>query len=161
MNRAKLSFAEKDMAGLTNKQKKEWAYTEYVVNNLSQKEVAEKVGTSTVTMSKWVREGNWDELRRQMLVTREKQLTRLYAQFDELTRVIEKRPEGERYANSKEADTLNKLTSSIRSLETDASVADVVEVSKRLLNWLRKHNSTKAMEVSAIFNDFIKSILKG
>ena len=45
------------MAGLTNKQKKEWAYTEYVITNLSQKEAAAKVGVSVVTMSKWVKEG--------------------------------------------------------------------------------------------------------
>ena len=148
------------MSGLTNKQKKEWAKTEYVLKNLSQKEVAELTGVSAVTMSKWVKEGNWDELRRQMLVTREKQLSRLYAQFDELTRAIEKRPEGERYANSKEADTLNKLTSSIRAMETEASVADVVEVSKRLLNWLRPMNAAKAIEISGVFNDFIKHLLK-
>lgn len=148
------------MSALTNKQKKEWAKTEYVVRNLSQKEVAEIVGVSAVTMSKWVKEGNWDELRRQMLVTREKQLARLYTQFDELTRMIENRQPGERYANSKEADTLNKLTSAIRAMETDASIADVVEVSKRLLNWLRPMNQAKAIEISGIFNDFIKHLLK-
>lgn len=148
------------MAGLTNKQKKEWAYTEYVISNLSQKEVATKVGVSAVTISKWVKESNWDDLRRQMLVTREKQLGRLYAQFDELTRAIEQKPQGERYANSKEADTLNKLTGAIRSLETEASVADIVEVSKRLLNWLRPLNATKAIEISGIFDDFIKHTLK-
>ncbi|WP_340112626.1 DDE transposase family protein [Maribellus mangrovi] len=149
------------MAGLTNKQKKEWAYTEYVTNNLSQKEVAEKVGTTTVTMTRWVRAGNWDEIRRQMLVTRDKQLGRLYAQFDELTRAIELKEEGKRYADSKEADTLNKLTSAIRSLETEASVADIVEVSKRLLNWLRPIDAAKSIEISGIFNDFIKHSLKG
>lgn len=150
------------MAGLTNKQKKEWAKTEYIVNNLTQKEVALKIGISTVTMNKWVNnpEENWDDLRRQMLVTREKQLSRLYRQFDELTKVIEDRPSGERYANSKEADTLNKLGSAIRALETEASVADIVEVSKRLLNWLRPIDHTKALEVSGIFNDFIKEVLK-
>lgn len=148
------------MAGLTNKQKKEWAYTEYVINNLFQKEVAGKVGVSTQTMNKWVHNGNWDELRRQMLVTREKQLARLYAQFDELTRAIEQKPEGERYANSKEADTLNKLTGAIRAIETEASVADIVEVSKRLLKWLRPVSAEKAIEVANIFNDFIKHTLK-
>ena len=148
------------MAGLTIKQKKEWAYTEYVISNLSQKEVATKVGVSAVTMSKWAKENNWDGLRRQMLVTREKQLGRLYAQFDELTRAIEQKPEGERYANSKEADTLNKLTGAIRALETEASVADIVEVSKRVLSWLRPINAVKAFELSGVFNDFIKHTLK-
>jgi len=149
------------MAGLTNKQKKEWAYTEYVINNLTQKEVAGKVSISAVTMNKWVKQGNWDELRRKMLVTREKQLARLYAQLDELTRAIEQKPEGERYANSKEADTLNKLTAAIRSFETEASVADIVEVSKRLLNWLRPMNAAKAIEIAGIFDDFVKYTLKG
>ncbi len=150
------------MAGLTAKQKKEWAKTEYIVNNLTQKEVAEKVGVSSVTVNRWVnsKDGNWDDLRRQMLVTREKQLNRLYAQLDELTRAIENREEGQRYANSKEADTINKLTTSIRAMENEASVADIVEVSKRLLNWLRPVDHVKAMEIASIFNDFIKDVLK-
>lgn len=148
------------MTGLTNKQKKAWAQTEYVVKNLSQKEVAEIVGVSTVTLSKWVNQNRWDELRRQMLVTREKQLSRLYMQIDELTRVIEARPDGQRFSSSKEADTINKLTAAIRALETEASVADIVEVSKRLLDWLRPMNPARAIEIAGIFNDFVKHSLK-
>jgi hypothetical protein len=45
-------------------------------------------------------------------------------------------------------------------METDASVADIVEVGKRLLNWLRPFDANKAIEVARLLDDFIKDILK-
>jgi transcriptional regulator with XRE-family HTH domain len=150
------------MAQLTNKQKKEWAKSEFLRGDLSQKEIAEKVGVSTVTMNKWVNdpEDNWDRLRKSMLITREAQLTRLYMQLDELNSSIMSKPQGKRFADSKEADTISKLAGAIKTLETEASISDVVEVSKRFLNWLRKLAPHKAKEVAAMFNDFIKDLLK-
>jgi predicted DNA-binding protein YlxM (UPF0122 family) len=150
------------MTQLTNKQKKEWAKSEYLRGDLSQKEIAEKVGISTVTMTKWVNdpEDNWDRLRKSMLITREAQLTRLYIQLDELNSSIMGKPQGKRFADSKEADTISKLAGAIKTLETEASISDVVEVSKRFLNWLRPLAPHKAKEVAAMFNDFIKSLLK-
>lgn len=150
------------MAGLSNKQKKEWAKSEYLRGDLSQKEIAEKVGISTVTMNKWVNdpEDNWDRLRKSMLITREAQLQRLYMQLDELNRNIMSREEGKRFPDSKEADTISKLAGAIKTMETEANIADVVEVSKRFLNWLRRLAPEKAREVAAMFNDFIKDLLK-
>ena len=143
-------------------EKKEWAKLLYTKENLSQKEVAEKTGVSKVTMSKWVNENNgeWDKLRKSLLVTREEQLRRLYNQLDELNTFITTREAGQRFANSKEADTINKLTVSIRTLETEASIADIVEVCKRLLNYLRPISPAKSKEVALIFDDFIKDTLK-
>jgi len=150
------------MAQLTNKQKKEWAKSEFLRGDLSQKEIAEKVGVSAVTMNKWANdpEDNWDRLRKSMLITREAQLNRLYMQLDELNSSIMGKPQGKRFADSKEADTISKLAGAIKTLETEASISDVVEVSKRFLNWLRPLAPHKAKEVAAMFNDFIKSLLK-
>ena len=150
------------MAQLTNKQKKEWAKSEFLRGDLSQKEIAEKVGISAVTMNKWANDpdDNWDRLRKSMLITREAQLTRLYMQLDELNSSIMGKPQGKRFADSKEADTISKLAGAIKTLETEASISDVVEVSKRFLNWLRPLAPHKAKEIAAMFNDFIKSLLK-
>ena len=49
------------MADLTNAQKKEWAKTLYLRENLTQQEIAERVGVSRVTVSNWVRSGKWEE----------------------------------------------------------------------------------------------------
>ncbi len=147
------------MANLTNAQKKEWAKVLYVNENLSQVEISEKVGVSKVTINKWVKNENWDTLKKSMLITRESQLNRLYSQLDELNTHILNRPKGERFANSKEADTIGKLTSAIKTLETEASIADIVEVSKRQLSWLRAFNPEKAREFGILMNEFIKDTL--
>ena len=43
------------MADLSNAQKKEWAKTLYLRENLTQQEIADRVGVSRVTVSNWVR----------------------------------------------------------------------------------------------------------
>jgi DNA-binding transcriptional regulator LsrR (DeoR family) len=42
------------MTELTTKKKKEWAAMLYLKESLTQAEIADKVGVSKVTMSKWV-----------------------------------------------------------------------------------------------------------
>lgn len=148
------------MAGLTIAQKKEWAQLLITKEGYAQKDAAVKVGVSAVTINKWYKEGNWERLKQSMLITRQEQLSRLYMQLDELTTAIRNKPAGERFANSKEADTIAKLAGAIKTMETEASIADVVEVSKRFLTWLRPFSPTKAIEVAGLFNDFIKDILK-
>ena len=44
------------MADLTNAQKKEWAKTLYLKENLTQQEIADRVGVSRVSVSNWGRE---------------------------------------------------------------------------------------------------------
>jgi transcriptional regulator with XRE-family HTH domain len=146
--------------GLKNSQKKEWAQFLITKEGMTQKEAAEKVGVSVVTMNKWYRDGEWAKLKQSMLVTRQEQLNRLYMQLEELNNHIMKREEGERFANSKEADSISKLAIAIKTMETEASIADIVEVSKRLLNWMRKYNDSRTVEIANIFNDFIKDSMK-
>ena len=142
--------------------KKEWAkllYTREPVK-ITQKEVARRVGVSERTMSKWVANERWDQLRQSIIVTKEEQLRRLYMQIDELNTAIFEREPGERFATSTQADTLNKLASAAKKLETEASIADVIEVSKRFLNWLRQNEFEKAKELSNLFDAFIKDTIR-
>lgn len=145
----------------TNK-KKELAKLLFVRESLSQKEIAERVDTSEQTICRWVNEndGEWRKLRQSIIITKEEQLRRVYDQLDELTQVIAKREQGTRYANTKEADTLVKLTAAANNLESDASIADIIEVSKRFLNFLRPISLDKAKEISALLDAFIKEQLK-
>lgn len=147
---------------MNQKEKKEWGKTLFTRDGLSQKEAAEKVGVSEKTFSKWVNEndGEWKKLRQSIIVTKEEQIRRIYEQIDELNSKIKTRPEGERYAIKGEADTLVKLTASAKNLETDASIADIIEVSKRLLNFIRTIDLEKAKELSNYIDSFIKEQLR-
>ncbi|MDR1336520.1 MAG: putative DNA-binding transcriptional regulator [Tannerella sp.] len=141
-------------------QKKEWARLLYTRENLTQKEIAEKTGVSAVTVNKWVKEGSWDRLKQSMLVTREVQLNRMYMQLDEMTSVIMAREEGSRFADSREAAAIRDLTAAIKKLETEASVGDIYEVARRLLDWLRPVNADRALLVANVIDEFIKHVMK-
>jgi transposase len=143
-------------------QKKELAKLLFVRENQSQKEIAEKVGVSEVTISKWVKANDsaWKRLRQSITITKEEQLRRAYDQLDELNQQIESKPKGQRYPDTKEADTLIKITNTIKNLETEVSISDIVEVTKRFLNWLRPVNLEKAKDFSGYFDSFIKDQFK-
>lgn len=138
--------------------KKEYALLLFK-QGVTQKEIAQRVGTTEQTLSKWAKDGKWDALRKSLLVTRQEQLGNLYEQLSELNTNIKSKPEGQRFANSKEADVLVKTTGAIRQLETETSVSDVVDVSIKCLNWLRGVEPAKAKEQAEIFDAFIKSLL--
>jgi len=127
---------------------------------LSQKAIAEKVGVSEKTMSKWAKDENWERLRKSLLISKQEQLAMLYDQVDEINKSIRKKPEGERFANSKEADILSKLTASIEQLEEETNISDVVEVCKRTITFLQKHDFEKSKEVVDLCDAFIKDCLK-
>lgn len=147
------------MAELSSQQKKDWARTLYLRENLTQAEIATRVGVSRVTINKWSQVGKWEEQKAGMTITRKQQIANLYRQVAEINRVIADRPEGERFANSKEADILGKLSASIRKMETDAGIADTISVLTKFVNWLRSSDLEKAKEITRLADAFIKDLL--
>lgn len=145
---------------LTNEQKKEWAKLLFTKENLTQNEIAERVGVRPATISKWVKQENWQLLKTSITLTREEQLARLYLQIEELQNSISERKIGERYPNSKEADTINKLASAIQKLEVETGLSEIISVSKQFLDWLRLSDLEKAKELSSYFDAFIKDKMR-
>lgn len=145
---------------MKNDQKKELAKLLFINERLTQKEICNRVDVSEKTLSKWVNADDWKRLRQSLIVTKEEQLRRIYEQIDELNVSISQREEGKRYANSKDADTLSKLTASAKNLESEASVSDIISVSKKFLNWLRPVDLDKAKDFSNYIDSFIKDQLK-
>lgn len=147
------------MAALNNSQKKQWAQTLYLRENLTQLEIAERVGVSRVTVSKWVRDGKWEEQKAGITLTRQEQVANLYRQVAEINRTIATRHEGERFPNSKEADILGKLSAAIRNMEQETGIADVISVLTAFIEWLRPLDLDKAKEITRLADAFIKDRL--
>lgn len=128
---------------------------------LEQKIVAKKVGVSEKTMGKWVNDFNWKSLRNRLLVGKEEVLSNLYEQIGELNTSIRNKEEGKRYGDTKEADSLVKYTASIRNLETELAIADLVESGIRFVKHLQKVGTTEqVVEFSELWNDFIQESCK-
>ncbi|WP_337804466.1 MULTISPECIES: transposase family protein [Bacteroidales] len=147
------------MADLTNAQKKEWAKTLYLRENLTQQEIAERVGVSRVTVSNWVRAGKWEEQKAGLTLTRQEQVANLYRQVAEINRAISARAEGERFPNSKEADILGKLSAAIRNMEQETGIADIISVLTGFIEWLRPFDLEKAKELTRLADAYIKDKL--
>lgn len=147
------------MADLTNAQKKEWAKTLYLRENLTQQEIADRVGVSRVTVSNWVRSGKWEEQKAGITLTRQEQVGNLYRQVAEINRTIASRDEGERFATSKEADILGKLAAAISKMEQEVGIADMISVLTGFIEWLRALDLEKAKELTRLADAFIKDKL--
>ena len=59
------------MADLTTQQKKGYARTLYLKDNLTQQEIADKVGVSRNTINRWIAAEKWEEMKVGMTLTRE------------------------------------------------------------------------------------------
>ncbi len=145
------------MTELSIQQKKEWAKTLYLKENLTQLEIAERVGVSRVTVNNWINKNGWEMLRTSITITREEQLKSLYRQLAELNKAITNQPEGKRFPNTAEADTISKLSNAIKKMETEVGLADIISVFSGLLKWVRAHDPERAREISPLLDAFVKS----
>lgn len=148
------------MADLTMAQKKDWAKTLYLKENLTQQEIADKVGTTRQTIIRWIKEGKWEDLKTSLTLTRQEQIAMLYRQVAEINKGIALRKDGERFASSKEADILGKLASAINRMETEVGIKDICEVGAKFIEWIRPIDLDKAKEITSLYDGFIKDSLR-
>ena len=150
---------EKDMtAQLTNQQKKDWAKLLYLQGDTDNKDIAEKVGVSRNTITRWAKDENWEMLRAAVTSTREEQIRNMYHQIAQINKSIAE--SDTKYATTAQADAINKLASAISKLEGDYGIADIISVSKQVLTWMRRKDAAKAVEMSEWFDEFIKEKLR-
>lgn len=133
----------------------------YTREQLTAKVVAKRVCVSEKTIGAWVEKFGWKNLRNRLLVSKDQVLNNLYEQLEELNNTIRQRNKGARYGNTKEADILIKYTASIRNLETDLAIADLVEAGIRFVKYLQKVGTIEqVMEVSDMWNSFLQLSIK-
>ena len=60
---------------------------------------------------------------------------------------------------SKEADTISKITSSIKKLETETNTGEMLETGIAFLGFIKPHNLDFAKQFSGYFDSFIQTKL--
>jgi transcriptional regulator with XRE-family HTH domain len=139
--------------------KKDLARILFTREQLDQKIVAQRVGVSEKTMSKWVNDEGWKELRNRMLISKEDQLNSFYEQLSNLNEQIKKNEFA--VPDSKQADIQIKLTASIRSLETDLAIGDIVSSGIKFIKHIQKVGTIdQVKEFAELWNSFIQSEIK-
>lgn len=133
----------------------------YLDGNYTQEEIADKVGTTRQTVSRWVKAENWEEIKASVTITPAQIIAQWNRQIVEINKKINARPDGERFATTQEADALSKLAGSIKKLEADIGVPDCVSVAMRFLSWLRPLDIEAAKQFNNLFDAFIKDQAAG
>ena len=113
--------------------KKEFARTLYMSGE-NQNTIAEKVGVSRVTITKWVAAGNWKERRAAKAVTRPELISKMLLNIDALLDKAAASDKPEDLAGM--SDKLSKIASAIEKLDKKANVVDAIEVFIAFSKWV-------------------------
>lgn len=102
---------------------------------------------------------NWKKLRAAKTMSKVDQMTDIAAQIQEINASIKARPEGQRFANNKEADIIAKLTKAYNSLETDLGVREIVDVMTEFIPFVKKYSEDDANALKAMADKFIQQTI--
>lgn len=97
----------------------------YYMQGDAQKDVADRIGVSAQTMSRWVREGQWDTLRAAHTVSRKELVVKMLAHINQ------RLEEGDWTA-----DEIVKAASAIEKLDKQTNIVTVIEVFTAYNKWL-------------------------
>ena len=100
-----------------------------------QKVIAEKVGVSAQTITKWVNDGDWQAARSAANITRPELVNKILKSIDVLVEDLVNEPSPEKTAAA--ADKLVKFAANIERLDKKTSVVDIIEVFMAFSKWLQ------------------------
>ena len=98
---------------------------EYYMSGMSQKDIAAKIGVSTQSVNKWVKDGGWEALRAARTISRRELVNRMLTQINDRLN-----------AGDWSADEMVKATSAIEKLDKQTNVVTVIEVFSAFNKWL-------------------------
>lgn len=122
--------------GLSKKAERDLAKHYFIHDNLTVKEIAERVKVSEKTIVRWSNEDAWKKMKASLLTTKDTQIRLLYDQLANLNEAIATREN--KTATTTEADQIIKLTRAIKTLEVETSIGEFVEVSRALLSHVKQ-----------------------
>ena len=96
------------------------------LSGMSMEEIADKVGVTRPTISRWCNDGGWKESRAARNITRPELVNKLLLAIDNLIGQVN--ASGDPEAIGALADKLSKLSSTIEKLDKKANVIDAIEV---------------------------------
>ncbi len=145
---------------LSSTQKKEWAKVLFLNSNMTQKDIALKVGISQNSISKWVDKEKWDILKTTLTTTAENELRSLYKQLGLLNKQNEAYLEDDDPDTNPDYDRLRKLTKSIFELQNKKSgMGDIYLLMMDFITFINRDNMEDAKIVNNYADAFIKDRL--
>jgi DNA-binding XRE family transcriptional regulator len=127
----------------------------YIYSGASQSKIAEDLGISEKTFTKWKDEGDWDKIKSARNLGKDQLICNLYNQALRITQSAE---DEIRELNSKEMDIIIKISSTIDKLDKKLNLPNIITVFKEFNTWLSKVNPTFAKQITEYQKKFVHYI---
>lgn len=124
------------------------------MSGMDQKEIADQIGVSRVSVSNWCRAEGWQETRAAKNISRPELVNKLLRTIDSLIDKVN--DSGDATLIGSLADKLSKLSATIEKLDKNANVVDAIEVFIAFNKWL-EYNRAFDPEITP---ELIKTINK-
>lgn len=151
-------MANKRLTKAELQEKKDFAKILFTKENLTQKEIASRIGISQNTISKWAAEDRWEAHKKSTMLTREEQIRTMLGELEMLN--LEIASSAKKYASKEQAYVRDTLVQNLQKLETDVSATEVYNVARKMIGFFRSTDLDKAKELTDFFDVYLKVILK-
>ncbi len=149
------------MSKKIKEEKQDYLRLLYTKDNITtQKELAQRVGITEKTAGEWIEEMNLKKLSRNFLLTREEQLANLLDELVEINEAIKEKPKGQRFADSKLANTRRYLIRDIKDLETKALLPEIISALTQFLDYARINDLDETQLIAKYVDAFIKTKIR-
>lgn len=128
------------MATKADNEKKKSLARALFLSGMEMTEIADKVGVSRVTISKWCAADGWKEARAAKSVTRPELTNKILLTIDKILEDVLQ--SGDISETAGVADKLSKLSAVIEKLDKKANVVDAIEVFMAFSKWLEYRAAT-------------------
>jgi DNA-binding XRE family transcriptional regulator len=134
---------------------KKLAYELYMSTELSQRDIAERVGVTEKTISQWKTQGRWDIQKAALNVTPKVTIAGFLMQLEAMRKSIADRKENP-WPTAAESDIIMKITKSMKMLQRDLTLSDYINAFEQLFKFINTSNPKLAREVLDFQNEFIQ-----
>ena len=149
---------------------KDYAKLLYLSGVTNQKDLAKRVEVSVTSINSWINEGNWEMHRAGFIMTRKEELRRLVARLtfwnDSLDTLEKEYPtatdsrKGKIVTEcNKIADTISKISSTIRTLEQEKTVDVYMDTFPDLILYIKAEDPELAIQLTLKADEFIQDHL--
>jgi transposase-like protein len=135
--------------------KRNQAYELYMNTSSNLGDIAKIVGVRAGTLGEWVEKYKWKETKAANSITREKNVSMMLVQINNLLENINTR--NQPWPTAPEADTITKITKNIRSLSGRTSLPDYYNVQTEFLKFLHTIKPSLAKEVADLSREFLQN----
>lgn len=132
--------------------KKKLARELYMLDTMTQKEIAERVGVTPNTLGKWVKKEKWNTILAASLSTKHETLARIDKAISD---VFDKAEEENRKLDSGDYDALSKLQKVRNSIDKEISLDVIIEVFTEYNTFLMAKNPELARENNKFQDQFV------